>query len=533
VKSHEKYVDELTSDYESKLNEDHNLRVNLQDEREDLTKELTEIQDQLEDDIDIEIENMKKRYEDKLATSREMTLKYKGENGIMKKKAILLTRDIEDQKEEMKNLYHKEKELHDSIKVLEKEISLHKKEIKNRDLTIGEKEKRIYELKKKNQELEKFKFVLDYKIRELKQQIEPRQMEIMAMRESIKSMDEELEKYHKSNSSLDSLIGELRIKIDELQEEVKTKRMTAKQAENTIDHCRSEVQAAMNHIQTPNLLVSAVQRIVQLYGASQAIKPRIDQEVENEYNNHREFLQRSIFELKKALESGSIQHMNINTEIREKNMILINEINNQRDDNRIMKNHVQAEIGKIRHILQGMTMKKEKAKLKGGFLSQSLIQDGTPAMNATTNKGDLTPAIDTSILLASEAKDNMDSLEFMDPSEILEKNRRRLFVLKKFIEELQLKNQQRLLNKMGGSLPPLVSQEPAIRKIPSIANIGISLPPIPVAGSSLSQLDNAGVSTAIDLEESSPLPPDYNKDKPGKTYATEYQSPRADPVNEN
>ena len=46
-------------------------------------------------------------------------------------------------------------------------------EIKSRDETIGEKEKRIYELKKKNQELEKFKFVLDYKIKELKKQVPP------------------------------------------------------------------------------------------------------------------------------------------------------------------------------------------------------------------------------------------------------------------------------------------------------------------------------------------------------------------------
>lgn len=51
----------------------------------------------------------------------------------------------------MKALLVKEKELHDQIKLLEKEVSAHKKEIKTRDVSIGEKEKRIYELKKKNQ----------------------------------------------------------------------------------------------------------------------------------------------------------------------------------------------------------------------------------------------------------------------------------------------------------------------------------------------------------------------------------------------
>ena len=45
-----------------------------------------------------------------------------GENGIMKKKSVLLQRDIEDQKEEMKHLLLKERELHDQIKILEKEV---------------------------------------------------------------------------------------------------------------------------------------------------------------------------------------------------------------------------------------------------------------------------------------------------------------------------------------------------------------------------------------------------------------------------
>lgn len=49
-------------------------------------------------------------------------------------------------------------------------------------------EKRIYDLKKKNQELEKFKFVLDFKIKELKKQIEPRENDIKAMKDQIQEV---------------------------------------------------------------------------------------------------------------------------------------------------------------------------------------------------------------------------------------------------------------------------------------------------------------------------------------------------------
>ena len=64
----------------------------------------------------------------------------------------------------------------------------------SRSLSCPAQERRIYDLKKKNQELEKFKFVLDYKIKELKKQIEPREQEIADMKDQIKEMDGELER---------------------------------------------------------------------------------------------------------------------------------------------------------------------------------------------------------------------------------------------------------------------------------------------------------------------------------------------------
>lgn len=44
-------------------------------------------------------------------------------------------------------------------------------------------------MKKKNQELEKFKFVLDYKIKELRRQMEPRENEIKRMKEQIRKVN--------------------------------------------------------------------------------------------------------------------------------------------------------------------------------------------------------------------------------------------------------------------------------------------------------------------------------------------------------
>lgn len=507
VQTHERYVEELIGDFEHKLDDDRQARIQHEEEKEDQEKELVETQTQLEDDIDTEVDNMKRQYEDKLALSRETTLKYKGENGIMKKKSVLMQRDIEDQKEEMKALQLKEKELHEQIKLLEKEVSAHKKEIKTRDASIGEKEKRIYELKKKNQELDKFKFVLDFKIRELKQQIEPRQMEIMAMREKIKQMDEELEKFHKSNSSLDNLIGELRAKIDAMQADVKTKRMRGKQLENLISGCRGEVQAAMNHIQTPPALLAAVGQIVQLYGSMENVKPRVDPEVESEYNRHREFLQRSIQELKKALDASSMTHMATNNTIRMKNMDLINEINNQREMNRQMKISVQADIGRIRHLANGINARKKEMLKLGQQLAAAKEMPGMATDDIAT-------------------QDN--NSEFVEPLDLLDKNKLRIRLLRETLDALEGRLRPQGYGRAVSKevLPPLEGGE-ALR-LPPIG--GLALPPVRAAVPNLEGFRGIeGDSLELPLSTRSNGPESGRRPSGMRTYATEYQESTFDP----
>ena len=73
-------------------------------------------------------------------------------------------------------------------KDLENNIESQKSELAERDSTIRDKDKRIYDLKKKTQELEKFKFVLDYKIKELKRDIGPRQEQLNKLEEQTNTM---------------------------------------------------------------------------------------------------------------------------------------------------------------------------------------------------------------------------------------------------------------------------------------------------------------------------------------------------------
>jgi cilia- and flagella-associated protein 57 len=441
IETHERYVDELSSDFERKIDEDRQLRLQLEDEKTELLKELTEIHHQLEDDVDSEIESIRFQYDEKLKASREATLKYKGENGIMRKKFAVLQKEIEDQKEEIKSLFEKEKELHEQVKVLEKEVSAHKREIKNRDISIGDKEKRIYELKKKNQELDKFKFVLDFKIRELKRQVEPRQAEIAGMKDQIKEMDAELERYHKSNAGLDDMIGNLRSRIDEIQSEIVAKRIKATQLEHLNAGFKGDLQRAVTLILNPKDLLDSVTKLVADYGSQETLKPRIDPDVENEYVRHKQFLLRSVSQLKKTLNDETESHSLTNSNLRKENMDLIGEINSQRERNRALKLSVQADFGRLQHMARAAHGK------KGGRQTPNETgrSTGLSALESALEKG-----LNASNLDASGDRSELDvsSLGKLDT------NRRTILLMRQKIAELEGK----LVNQRSYSrevLPPM------------------------------------------------------------------------------
>jgi hypothetical protein len=79
-------------------------------------------------------------------------------------------------------------------------------------------------LKKKNQELEKFKFVLDYKIKEQKKMIEPREKEIKELKEEKTKMESELERFNKHNTQLELSNKEKDSKLEALQKELNEER---------------------------------------------------------------------------------------------------------------------------------------------------------------------------------------------------------------------------------------------------------------------------------------------------------------------
>eukprot|EP00501_MAST-03F_sp_TOSAG23-6_P000811 GSMAST32.ASY1.ANO1.841.1 assembled CDS len=323
VESHEKYVSEIKEDFEKRTLDERNLRQMLRNDREILINEFAVNEGLQEEDAQLEIQSLKTKYDVLLKDEREATLLLKGENVLMKKKFQSLRKDIDDQREEMNVLKGRETERFSQIKSLEKAIAGHKKEIKEREDTIHDKEQRVYDLNKKNQELEKFKFVLDYKVKELRRQIEPRMNEIADMKKQIKEMNVELKQYHKSNAALKLMIGELTLKLGGLQRETDSQKSIILNNESIKKAMRIALHDAHQYSSELKKRVASLYRIY-------------------EYNRQREYLEKSVQSLKKKLDKDATIHLSDHSRLTKENVILTGDINKLRRELKMAQIKVRA-----------------------------------------------------------------------------------------------------------------------------------------------------------------------------------------------
>lgn len=139
----------------------------------------------------------------------------------MESKAALMTKTGEyknkKQEKEDKSGDIQQKKLHlealvARAKDLTNMIAGQQAELAERDNTIRDKDSRIFDLKKKTQELEKFKFVLDYKIKELKRDIGPREDEIKDLLQLTSTMQQEVQHFNRVNQNLSLIVEDLKMR---------------------------------------------------------------------------------------------------------------------------------------------------------------------------------------------------------------------------------------------------------------------------------------------------------------------------------
>jgi len=342
-KGHDGVVDGMRQEHERKQQEMWDERDRIIKEKEGSFKQHQETLAQLEQDADREIEELKEMYEAKLAAEKDEKVRLRGQAGIHRKHYDDLKRQMKKKEEDVKNQYEKNRKADERIVTLLKDKDSNEKEIRERDKTIADKEHRIYDLKKQNQELEKFKFVLDYKIKELKAQIDPKNDDISSMKTQIQAMDGELDGYMRKNKQLALDISQLQMKQRALQEEIKTQKRRLKDDVALIKRFKLDLSDCMQSTNDPKQLKEVMTSLYRKYVQSRPKTVDLDTDMHKEYNRQRDFLEKSVDSLKRKLEKDSQVHRIDNMRIMQENVSLIREINDLRREINILKHERTAQ----------------------------------------------------------------------------------------------------------------------------------------------------------------------------------------------
>merc|ERR1719262_743139 len=276
LEAHQRKVAELQKKFEDQEADDRAHKTRIIEEKELNSKVHGETLNQLEKDADTEIEELKRRYKENLSAEHDDKVRLKGQAGIHRKHHEDLKRQMQKKDEELRMQQDEARKKQEWVDKLIRERDQNLKEIRERDKTIGDKEQRIYDLKKQNQELEKFKFVLDYKIKELKAQIDPKNDSITEMKKQIQLLDTDLEEYHKRNKQLSLSIKELQTTQTSLQEEIVSQKKKKIDCQTMIKRFKNDLHECVQFIQEPKQLRDSITGLYKKYVPNGIKKQELD-----------------------------------------------------------------------------------------------------------------------------------------------------------------------------------------------------------------------------------------------------------------
>jgi len=339
LQKHERELQDNARKFEEQKLDDTQLRQRILSEKELSRRVHNETLRQLENDADREIEELKAAYDDKLATEKDDKVRLRGQAGIHRKHHEDLKRHMLKKDEEFRFFLEETRKKQERIDQMIQEREQNMKEIKDRDKTIGDKETKIYELKKQNAELEKFKFVLDYKIKELKAQIDPKNEDIAAMKRIINGMDADLEDYHKKNKLLLTDISNLQSKQAALQKEILFQRKKIADSQSLSKRIKHDLHHVMDATHNSKSFKKSFADLRMKYAVREGASGQSDSEQNDgenelleEYQRQKTYLEKSVAALKGKLNKDSVVHRQDNLRAVQENMGLIRNINDLRKE---------------------------------------------------------------------------------------------------------------------------------------------------------------------------------------------------------
>jgi len=233
---------------------------------EQMNKSHREERERVENQTWDEIEEIKEKNKRDLAWHVDHGMK-------MKSELTLIKNEYRHKEQEMEALRQKIKEQNQDLNTeiantnREKQhIESMKNELQERERTIKDKQNKIDQYRKQTQELEKFKFVLDYKIKELRSRIGPREKKMQTLIEQKTKMENESKHFSVVNENLRLIVKDMKLKREGMQKEEAESISKIRHQEEIKQQFKDEVYEVLNnHLNDYKKLKKGIKRLHRIY----------------------------------------------------------------------------------------------------------------------------------------------------------------------------------------------------------------------------------------------------------------------------
>lgn len=259
-----------------------------------MEEENDEILKQIAADTEFEIEDIRKKNENNKSQVNDMSLKSKAELQLTQNKLQDIENEIEVLQRQQKDKQFQIDKQQKECAQLKSEIAKKNEQIAQKDTQIANREHKIYKLKKKTQELEKFKFVLDYKIKDLKRDITPQQEEIQNLKQQTNELDSKLKHFNQVNSGLGLTVDQNRQRQDEMQAAIDRSKTQIRRNNTQFSSYRKAVYDVTQFIDDYDAMKIAFHtHLYPFVEDNQRKQEDVDKDIKKEFNAQANFLKAS------------------------------------------------------------------------------------------------------------------------------------------------------------------------------------------------------------------------------------------------
>ena len=158
--------------------------------------------------------------------------------------------------------------------------------------------------------MEKFKFVLDYKIKELKRDIGPREEEIAKMKEQIANMNSEILHFKRTNANLGLIVTDLNLRQKGMKKEIEGQQSSINSNQQYMKAFEYDISQAYICIEDSKKLKASLLKLYNKYVQSEgSTKKKFENiDLQKEFIKERAHLETTVKGLKDKFEKNLRVH---------------------------------------------------------------------------------------------------------------------------------------------------------------------------------------------------------------------------------